>query len=135
MKSLFYDMLNGYTLNDFTLFFIQLFCAVFIGQLTRFIVQKRIDSTVFNSALFALIPLITCFLVIISKNSAPLSISVLGIFILTGQFIKSTDTFEKTLIFVLAGAGFGCGAGYVMVTLLAFVIIILPVLYFASREK
>ena len=135
MNNLLYDLLNGLTLYDFKLFFLQLFSALILGQLVKFTIKFSSFNSSLSSIVYVILPVLLVFLVIISKNSAPLSISVLGVFILTGSLYKEAGNNDKIILFVLASAGFGCATGYVIATFLCFLIIILPTIYFSLKAK
>lgn len=135
MKNLLYDLFNGITLYDLSLFFLQLFSALILGQLIKFTVKNSSLSISLPSIVYLILPVMLAFLVIISKNSAPLSISLLGVFILTGSFFKDTGNSEKIILFILAGAGFGCASGFVLVTIIFYALIVLPAIYFSARIK
>lgn len=135
MKNLLYDLLNGFTVHDFTMLFLQLFAALFIGQWLRLVIRLSNRNIVTDTARFVILPLIMALLVVLSKNSAPLSISALGVFILAAPFSKQDTSFDKGLLFLLGGAGFGCGAGYVLVTLLVYLLIVSPVLYWMAKKN
>lgn len=135
MKNLLYDLLNGLTLYDFSLFFLQLFGAVVLGLLVKFAVKLSSANLSISSMVYVILPSLFAFLVIISKNSAPLSISVLGVFMITGSILKDAGNYEKMILFILAGAGFGCATGFVLATIVFYVFIVLPIVYFSPKLK
>lgn len=130
MKNIFFDLLNGLTPTEVFFIGMQLFAAMLIGHSIRLVTKFSKKEFIPSTSISILVPIAVCFLVIISKNSAPLSIAVLGIFMLTGKLQQKQDSTEFSVIFLLGLVGFGCGSGFVLLTLVFFAIIVLPILYF-----
>jgi hypothetical protein len=131
MTKLITDLLNGFSMTDLKLLFLELVSAAFLGIIIFLFSRKRHPKLTLLECL--LIPLLIAFVVAITRNSAPLSISVLGIFIL---FSRSALASEITYPFsVLAIAGFGCGTGNVIVTFLFILFLVIPIMYLWHSPK
>lgn len=129
MKSIFIDLLNGLTYSDILFISLQLFGAMFLGLTYRMVVKLAKQENIPTATIACLIPVALCFLVLVSKNSAPLSISVLGIFILSGKLKISSSVSDFKNIFLLGIIGFGCGSGFVILTYAVFFLIVFPISY------
>ncbi len=135
MKKIFADLLNGFTLTDLYLFFLTIFAAFFIGQLIRLAIKFSKSTMAVPSIYSIVIPVIVAMLVVLSKNSVPLSISMLGVLILTSSFINDLGNNQKLTILILAGAGFGCATGFILPTFLCYCAIIIPSIFILTKQN
>lgn len=130
LQSLFTDLLNGYALSDLPLFLVQLFTAALLGWgLSRFMNQESSESNpVLLAGVFA-------FLTAIVKFSFPLGLVLVALSVLAGfRWVNKAMNERSHLLFLLAAAaGIGCGSGSVILTLIAYGVLIFPVLWFARK--
>ncbi|MBX7093188.1 MAG: hypothetical protein K1X56_00580 [Flavobacteriales bacterium] len=131
MKALFSDLLNGFALSDVPLFLIQIASAAILGLLAGLF--SKSDEKIYSSALFSSLFAVLTALV---KYSFPLSIMVLVLAVLFSvrfmRFWKDDAAF--ILYLASAVAGICCGAGYVILTFLSFILIVLPLLWLQKRS-
>lgn len=135
MKTLVFDLLNGLTIADLTLMLIQVMAAMLLGQFIRLSLKMRNSAEEPSLMRSLFLPVIVCFLVIVSKNSAPLSISLLGLFVFSGKLNSQNGSDIGMIVTLLLGvAGFGCGSGFVAATFIFYLVLVIPILLFISKN-
>ncbi len=132
MKNLVYDLLNGLSVNDLYLFFVQLFASLLLGQVIRMTSRKSWNNNS-SSYIFIILPTVITLLVSVTKNSAPLSIVLVGIFLLVGNISQGFSLRNKIIILLLSIEAFACATGFVLLTVILFCGIIAPVVYFTDK--
>jgi hypothetical protein len=130
LSSLFTDLLNGYSAADLPLFMLQLFMAALLGWgLSRFLKEESMETQP------VLLAVVFAFLTAIVKFSYPLGLVLVALSVLAGfRWVNKAMTERSHLLFLLAAAaGIGCGSGSVILSLLAYVVIIFPVLWLSRK--
>lgn len=131
IQSFFADLLNGFALSDLPLFLFQLFTSGLIGLVLGRL--RKDESKEVNPVLIAVL---FALLAAIVKFSLPLSVLVLTLAVLvSGRFAQRLREDASLITFLLsAGAGISCGSGFVIMTLLAFILVLFPAMWFYHRK-
>lgn len=126
VQAFFADLLNGFALSDVPLILFQLFVAALIGLLAGWIARRRE-----NEIHPALIAIVFALITLLSKHSIPLSLILVALaLLLSGRLAERLKTDASLSLFLIAAAaGIGCGSGSVFVTMLAYVVLIFPLMW------
>lgn len=121
---------NGLNLEDIKLISLQIFIVLVLVLISNFVLSRKGSGK--NSFLeYLIVSWLSCFFVILSKNSVPLSILVLPVLFLLSSYLKKDKS--ETFVFILIG--FGCGSGYVVLTSVFLLFLVLPTFLFFMSKK
>lgn len=132
IKGILVDLLNGFSLSDFPLLFLQLFTALLLSAIAI------ITSPVFKlhrTRILIYVALLTL-LVAISKESIHFSVLVAGLSISVSLLIKDklNDWNEILLFSSIMMIAFCAGLGFIIPLLIVFAIIVFPLLWLARKS-
>lgn len=125
------DLFNGFHPNDLPLVFVQLLVPVLLAWLIALTSgHKHVNRE------FYFIPFVVALGTLLSKQSVPLSVSAGVIMVLMFSRIKTiTEDKGTSLPFIFAlMAGWSCGAGFVAVTLICYLVVVIPVVYLGRKK-
>lgn len=132
IKSILVDLLNGFSVNDLPLLFLQIFTALVLSYIT---LQTSPMLKAHRYKVLLFIALFTL-LVAVSKESIHFSVLLAGMSIMISILIKDklqewNDIFAFSALIMFA---FCCGFGFIIPLILVVVIIVLPLLWMSKKS-